>query len=408
MSTGCFALGNVGVALLLACLACTKKHARDNSDIDGYLSARTFRASKITSFVATLNDANAEKCEIAQGATVVLVGPPRLVTETMYKATLQNPLPDCSLREGYLHMPDFPMNWETPELPADAFESTRPYLRFTKTEQRDENGLYILNLELVAPGGKVLDKVLGSSGAPKKQQFRLWKDSVSNTGEPTPEGEWVLDPGYSHNGLEFANVWKDFESRFKVDNKGNVMEALGPVFGPIYYRYLKRDLSTHVNGLYRNEVGIHLDAGAPGTSGCVGIRSLPEIKRVVDWFEDANKAPRRLFVDWNLGTKFDYPAAVLGTGPETPTVPSTIPSPGPNAAEKFPKWCVVSSSDGEANVRSKPVYGDNVVIVLKNGASVKASSRSGSFFGVEFVLGGVNYGADVHPAFVHESVVTCK
>jgi len=68
------------------------------------------------------------------------------------------------------------------------------------------------------------------------------------------------------------------------------------------------------------------------------------------------------------------------------------------ATSNQPKWCRVKSS--VANAREKPE--GSVLITLQNGASVRATSKVGSWYQVDFRLSGKDWNA-----FMHESVIDC-
>lgn len=278
------------------------------SEPEAYLSARRFQAARDTWFKAEMKDSSQlpddKKCLVPAGGWVELDGPPRKAEGAHYLASLREPLTGCPFTKGFLFMDHFPMNYETPaELPDDGAD-TRPYLRLTRTGAIDGTGLYPLRLELRAPDGAVLDSVSAVSGARTRQTMRKWRNSVSGSLEPIPEGEWILDPLYGRNGLTFAGRYGDYDTTFAESDDGSIPASLGPVYAPLYYRHLERDRALHVNGRFRSEVGFHLDAGTPGTAGCVGVRTLTGLKRLVGWFAEADSAPRLVQVDWGLGTSF--------------------------------------------------------------------------------------------------------
>lgn len=384
----CLRLDSIGAGCLVACalLAGCRQEA---SDPDAFLSARFFQAADDTWLKDSPDAAGLlgreEKCLIPKGTWVELKGPPRYTTATHYHAVLNRPLPDCEKTEGYLDMQDFPMNKETPPMPPDPNEAARPILRLSKTGNVDSRDLHILRLELLGPGRRVLGAVTASSGSWRAQNFRVWTKSVTGSAEPVPEGEWLIDPLYAHNGLTFAAEFGDYDTTFFETDDGNTAASLGPVYMPVYYRFRERDRSQHVNGRPRSEIGIHLDAGTPGTAGCIGIRSKAELQTLVGWFDDAATAPRRVFVDWGLGTRFEWPWDTGGAA------------------------CTIHSEDGKANVRSGPGTSSGIVTVLREGDALKVVRTQGSWLSVEFSQDGKDFGERFGRAvWVHASLVTCS
>lgn len=159
----------------------------------------------------------------------------------------------------------------------------RHYLRLTKTNQRDEVGCTVLNLEYFKDG-QPKESLSVCSGAPGKQFFRTGHDSISGSFESLPEGKWSL-----HN-IE----WADGEGNYsgKVWNNG-----LGPAKIRLDYKEpgttRRSAIEIHIDWNRRNERGA-------GTAGCIGLHNVADFKILVGWLRETN--PRDLFVDWGLGT----------------------------------------------------------------------------------------------------------
>lgn len=172
---------------------------------------------------------------------------------------------------------------------AAAASSTKRFLRLTKTENTNADGLVELLLSLVE-GGKEIDSLPIVSGQPGAQEFRTADVSQSGSMEPLPEGYWTVGV------LEFASgVNGDYNQNWPVSGDG-----LGPV-------YVELNCTSPTG---RGDIAIHLDNNAdvsPGTIGCVGIPKaggdgLGNLKKFVSWFANSANAPERLVVNWGLGT----------------------------------------------------------------------------------------------------------
>lgn len=132
----------------------------------------------------------------------------------------------------------------------------------------------------------MMPEVIGSmmvvSGAPGAQHFRTAAASRSGSLEPLPEGLWRVE------NIEWA-------SRRVDDWSGSWGAGLGPVSIPLTYQ---RPGTTQ-----RQAIEIHIDWNeriAPGTAGCIGVKNRPDMERLIGWLRETD--PRRLFVDWELGT----------------------------------------------------------------------------------------------------------
>jgi len=154
------------------------------------------------------------------------------------------------------------------------------HLRLTRTGDVDRRGLELLRLEFVVDRIP-MEELLVVSGAPGRQGFRRGQDSRAGSLEPLPEGRYRVGDIEWRGGRDvYAGSWG---------------AGLGPVWVGIEYE------SPGVTA--RSALGIHLDenqGSSPGTAGCVGIRSMDELKRLVSLLRKHD--PALLFVDWKLGT----------------------------------------------------------------------------------------------------------
>lgn len=172
------------------------------------------------------------------------------------------------------------------------------YLRLTKTNQRDDKGLVVLDLAYYRDG-RLQDRIPACSGVRSRQNFRTGPESVSGSKEPLPEGRWTI------SDVKWADGRDNFDGRVWSN-------SLGPA--KIFLCY-KGPGTTR-----RNFVEIHMDWNrrtGPGTAGCIGIHSVSDFKRLVGWLRDTD--PRSLYVDWGLGT-CPEPKAPAATSREGPCV----------------------------------------------------------------------------------------
>ncbi len=157
------------------------------------------------------------------------------------------------------------------------------YLQLTRTNTRDRYGLFVLLLEYVRDG-TVADRIEVCSGQPRHQEFRTGRQSRAKSKEPLPEGRWVLGEKV---------LWASGED---VYHRAVFADGEGPVKIRLEYEAPHRTA--------RTAILIHLDwnrgRGAPGTLGCIGVYDVADFRRLVGWVRDTN--PRKLYVDWGLGT----------------------------------------------------------------------------------------------------------
>jgi len=159
--------------------------------------------------------------------------------------------------------------------------SGKTYLRLTKTDQRDQNGLCILILDYIK-NGAVDGSLQVCSGGPSAQRFRTGANSRAGSMEPLPEGRWHI------NDIAWCGG-KD------VYGPAIFASGLGPVSTPIDY--------VGPGSTERGAIEIHIDwnkSGAPGTAGCIGINDPNDYKILVRWLGDPSI--KDLYVDWKLGT----------------------------------------------------------------------------------------------------------
>lgn len=178
-------------------------------------------------------------------------------------------------------LPQLRLPAQQPARPAPvAPASSRPHLRLTRTGAKDARGLEKLRLHHVK-GGQVVGELLVVSGAPGAQQFRSGSRSRAGSLEPLPEGRYgIEDIAWAGGRDNYAASWG---------------AGLGPASVPL--RYLGPGKTD------RSAIEIHYDANAPtspGTAGCVGLRSIGDLRTLVAWLRDSD--PRDLYVDWGLGT----------------------------------------------------------------------------------------------------------
>jgi lysozyme len=164
--------------------------------------------------------------------------------------------------------------------------TTRPtpglnYLRLTRTQEKDQFGCFVLRLQYFK-NGQAIDEIKMRSGQSSKQYFRKGIDSISGSGEPLPEGRWIIQDIWWAGGKDNYNA-----------SHG---EGIGPVSVPLTYDGPDRT--------GRSAIVIHNDQnanlGKPGSVGCPVTHSLSDMKKVITWLRDTD--PRYLYVDWNLGS----------------------------------------------------------------------------------------------------------
>jgi GH24 family phage-related lysozyme (muramidase) len=164
--------------------------------------------------------------------------------------------------------------------PAQQQVKVPAHLRLTRTGKVDSRGLELLRLVEVVDGIP-MGELMVVSGAPGRQAFRKGRESRAQSLEPLPEGRYGIEDIEWKGGKDvYAGSW-------------------GPGLGPVWV-----GLDYQAPGkTERSALGIHLDENQgtnPGTAGCVGIRSVADLKRFVALLRAHN--PQLLFVDWGLGS----------------------------------------------------------------------------------------------------------
>jgi lysozyme len=158
--------------------------------------------------------------------------------------------------------------------------TSAPHLRLTRTGTMDGRGLVLLKLAYVK-AGRVVDHLMVVSGAPRAQEFRTGAASRAGSLEPLPEGLYRIE-----------NIaWAGGRDNYS----GSWGAGLGPASVPLTY--------LAPGTTRRSAIEAHYDANhgtSPGTAGCVGLRSIPDLQVLIRWLRDTD--PRQLFVDWGLGT----------------------------------------------------------------------------------------------------------
>jgi GH24 family phage-related lysozyme (muramidase) len=156
----------------------------------------------------------------------------------------------------------------------------RSWLTLNRYGKSDARGLELLKLSYVVDGQSVGELAV-VSGAPGHQAFRKGADSRSGSLEPLPEGRWVVsDIAWAGGRDNYASSWGP---------------GLGPASVPL--RFLGPGTTE------RSAIEMHFDANqgaSPGTAGCVGFRSIADLKTFIGWLRATD--PRDLFVDWGLGS----------------------------------------------------------------------------------------------------------
>jgi len=161
-----------------------------------------------------------------------------------------------------------------------ATPTTTSCLHLSRTGRIDGRGLELLRL-LYMVGNSAQGELLCVSGVAYRQNFRTGRDSKPGSLEPLPEGEYAVADIAWAGGVDNYNAsWST---------------ALGPVSVPLTY--------VAPGSTERANIEIHIDANSatsPGTAGCVGIQNRADFKTLVSWLRRTD--PRRLYVDWGLGT----------------------------------------------------------------------------------------------------------
>lgn len=157
------------------------------------------------------------------------------------------------------------------------------YLVLEKKSQPVKGELAPLQLSFYSSTGKKLASLITNSGQAFNQTFLTAGGGIPKNYGPVEEGYYDLGP------LEWAGNKFDFDSSWGY--------GLGPIWVSV--------IPAAGNVTRRSAIGIHLDANRrenPGTAGCIGLRSVEDVKTFVGWFSHNQGPPTRLIVDWGLNT----------------------------------------------------------------------------------------------------------
>lgn len=169
-----------------------------------------------------------------------------------------------------------------------------PVIKLTKHPSgKRSDGLVQLIMEFFDNRGQKYGQVLCISGVPSAQAFRTGKDSRAGSLEPLPEGI------YSVGNIEWAA------------GRDNYNGSWGAGLGPVWVG------TDPTFATARSAIGIHRDAGAIGTAGCIGISSDADLRECVRLLRLHD--PRKLIVDYRLGSLpvSDAVGSVSDFSPET-------------------------------------------------------------------------------------------
>lgn len=331
--------------------------------------------------VADLADRQ-ERCKVQDGQALELRFPPRQGPSHGYLAlTLRVDLPNCGFSEGLIYEPHFRLERNGPEeLETTTSSPQLPFLRLEKAAtSAPSGGLQPLVLSL-RNGDQEIERVSAVAGRPGFQVFRTAEQSVWGIPEPIPEGTWALNPNLGHNGIVFAgDPWK-LEGDFAP---WGWHTDLGPLFIPLYFLGNEKPR--------RVEFGIHLLRGTDGTAGSIGIPDLEELQRVTAWFEQRDRIPRFLVVDWGFGSV---------------VAPPKEHQPPPEDAEAPPVAFAECTNprirSGGANLSAEPSLRAPVAQVLPGGAVLRIHEIAGTFLAVSAPAFGLS-----EPLFVPRDLVDC-
>ena len=140
-----------------------------------------------------------------------------------------------------------------------------------------------LQLSFYTASGKKLASLIINSGQAFNQEFLVAGGGIPKNYGPVEEGYYDLGP------LEWAGNKFDYSFFWGV-GLGPIWVSVNPAAGNI---------------TRRSAIGIHFDSNrndSPGTAGCLGLRSIEDVKTFVSWFTHSQGPPTRLIVDWGLGT----------------------------------------------------------------------------------------------------------
>lgn len=136
-----------------------------------------------------------------------------------------------------------------------------------------QDGCEKLKLSL-SDADKLIFECYAKSGQARAQKYRKAGRNVPGSMEPCPQGLYKVSD----------IIWYGGKDNFAASGG----QGLGPLFVPIYCE----------KELRRGEFGIHLDTGAPGTAGCIGLQSMEDLRKLVAALRQVD--PKELDVDWGL------------------------------------------------------------------------------------------------------------
>ena len=182
------------------------------------------------------------------------------------------------------HMDEFFRLFSPPQPPTEKHE---PFLLLQAFKKFDTNGLRILCLDFYKDG-KLEGRIPAFSGITTTQAswcFQQAKDSPPELCMPIPEGLYHL-PG-AQGAPDVTLEW----AQGRVDD---YTTSWGPGLGPLWVQLEFQGETA------RDFLGMHLDAGGPGSAGCVVFRDIDALKDFVAAMRKVD--PRKLYVDWGLGS----------------------------------------------------------------------------------------------------------
>jgi lysozyme len=159
------------------------------------------------------------------------------------------------------------------------------FCKLTRTHRPAYQGLEECKLDFVSPQGSILDSLKVISGAPASQQFNLPQNSKEGSGEPIPQGRFMI------GDIDWASGSDNYEAAHPIAGNG-----LGPVWVPL--------IKPETMKTGRDAFGMHSDwnwikeGHSPGSAGCVCPTSMDDLKELIRLLRKHD--PRVLVVYWGL------------------------------------------------------------------------------------------------------------